>query len=333
VASTIVPRLLEVVPVPRPISLTNQARGFAERPIDSLADVVAHELAHSAPFGGLNDEYGRNFPGPGPDLTAPHDVTFVEGALNTELLENAIAGGGPGLDLGQIKWNLERVEGAARVVDIKTVGSDIEISINAEDALRWPQLQAGRPLVLRRGILSGPGTNAAHVGSDPAMQAPMPVKLVAFDLNQQTIRCSLTIGILAPIVSAAFPRGSVIIAPRLDNTGSPLTMIDPAVANVLVANGPINPSDHNQNACTEHLPIELPDIPFFRWPAHHLRAIAAYEVGARFNCGVIRPTADCKMRTVDDASGFPVDFCHICKYVIANSVDPATLVEIDKEYP
>jgi len=325
-ASAVVPRLLEVSPVPRPISAADRKRGFAERPIDALMDVVAHELAHSSQLGSLSDEYG----GPrAPNPAINHDVDFVEKALNSELLANARAGAGPGLNLAQIKWNLERVDGAARVEAIRAVGATIEIDINTENAARWPALAAGRLLMLRAASLASPAPGAAHVGSMPASPAPQSLNFISFDPGAQTIRCSI-LGAAAPAqVVATFPPGSVILAPRL-SAGAAVRIIPAALGARLAANGQFSPSGAN---CAPAQAPAPPKVPGFVWPAHQLQAVAAYEVGAGFNCGVIRPTGECKMRTIVQTTEPPIDFCFVCKYAMVYEIDPATLAVLDGEYP
>ena len=314
-ASTVVPRLLEVSPVPRPISAADVKRGFATRPIDSLMDVVAHELAHSPPLSELSDEYGGRRHAP--NLANNHDVDFVENALNSELLANARAGAGPGLNLAQIKWNLERVDGAARVEAIRAVGTGIEIDINVEDALRWPALTAGPLLLLRSASLSAPAPGAAHVGTIHANPAPQFLNLISFDFVAQTIRCSVQ-GAAAPAqVVNIFPPGSVILAPRLSG-GAAVQIIPAALGARLAANGQFSPSSAN---CVPVQTPAPPNVPGFVSPAHQLQAVAAYEVGASFNCGVIRPTGECKMRTVIQTNESPTDFCFVCKYAMVYQID------------
>lgn len=326
-ASTAVPRLLEVVPVPRPISATNRALGFQERPLDSLVDVVAHELAHSPALGSLNDEYGgRTHP---PDPTDSDDATFVEESPNCQLIANSQAGAGPGLNSQQIKWNWERAEGAARVETIRANGAEIEIGITTEDAFQWPTLAVGRLLILRGRNLAVPASGSAHVGAKPAAAPPQSLNLVAFDRANQLIRCSVLGTATAAQVAAGFRPGDVIVAPRL-LAGATMQIIPAALGARLASSGPFNPSGAG---CVETIPPVPPNIPGFVWPANHLQAIAAYEAGAGFNCGAIRPSGECKMRTVVQLTEPPVEFCYVCKYAMTYLIQPAQLAAIDAEYP
>jgi len=326
-ASTVVPRLLDVVPVPRPISAAHRALGFQERPLDSLMDVIAHELAHSTPLGSLNDEYGgRNQP---PDPTSLSAVTFVENAPNSQLIANSRAGAGPGLNVQQIKWNWERAEGAARIETIRANGSEIEIGLNADDAFQWPTLDAGRRLTLGSRNLAVPAPGSTQVGSSPASPAPQSVNLVSFDRSSQIIRCTVLGAATAAQVVAAFRPGDVILIPRLF-AGATMRVIPAALSARLAVAGPFSPSGAG---CVETIPPVPPNVPGFAWPANHLQAVAAYEAGAGFNCGVIRPSGECKMSTVVQLTEPPVEFCYVCKYAMAYTIAPAQLAAIDAEYP
>lgn len=322
-ASTVIPRVLEVAPVPRPISAAHRKLGFQEMPLDALMDTVAHELAHSDSLGKLNDEYGDQYGSADP--AKPEVITFVEDTPNTQLIDNVRAGAGPGLNVMQIKWNLERVDGAARVETIRAAGAEIEIGLTLEDALRWPTLAAGRLLTLRSGNLAAPAPGSKHVGTTPANPIPQPLNLVSFDLLATTIRCTV-LGPAAPVqVVTTFPPGSVILVPRLF-AGATVRVIPAALDARLAATGPFSPSGAN---CRPVAKPAAPNVARFAWPRNQLQAVAAYEVGAGFDCGVIRPTGECKMRTIAP----PTEFCYICKYAMVYAIDPTLLAAIDSEYP
>jgi hypothetical protein len=321
--STVIPRLLEVALVPRPISVEHDRLGFMDAPLDVLVNTVAHEIAHSVSLGKLNDEYGEG--GRPPNQAILQEVTFVEQAPNTQLIANARAGIGPGLNGRLIKWNWERVEGAARVETIRADGVQIVISVSMEDARRWPMLSAGRLLTLRGENLGGPVPGSTLVGSTPASPAPQSLTLVSFDLTARTIRCTvLGAASLAQIV-ATFPPGSVLVVPRL-LAGASDYIIPGALVRHLAGHGPFSPSGNN---CAPAHPVKPPTVIGFAWPRNQLQAVAAYEVGALFNCGVIHPAGECKMGTINP----PTEFCYVCKYAMVYAIDPALLAAIDREYP
>jgi hypothetical protein len=121
----------------------------------------------------------------------------------------------------------------------------------------------------------------------------------------------------------------VILVPRLF-AGATVRIIPAALAAQLAAAGQFSPSNAQCLPAAKPAP---PNVPGFVWPRHQLQAVAAYEVGAGFDCGVIRPTGECKMRTVVQTTEPPVEFCFVCKYAIVNAIDPASLATIDREYP
>jgi hypothetical protein len=327
-ASATVPRLLEVVPVPRPISQAQRALGFNQRPLDSLLDVVAHELGHADALGGMSDEYADSNRGRA-SAANQGDITFVENAPNSQMLANARAGAGPGLDGTRIKWNWERVDGAARVESITVAGNDtIAIEIIGEHAVRLPTLDAGRLLLLRDAQLDRPAPRSPLTGTLTVLPAPQGLNLVSFDIAAQRLVCRILGGTPPATVANTFPVGSVLVVPRLF-AGATVTVIPALIAADLAANGPFSPSSAQ---CQPAQPAARA-IQGFHYPANQLRAVAAYEVGAGFHCGAIRPCGECKMRTVVQLTEPPVDFCYVCKYAMTFAVDPSQLPAIDTEYP
>jgi hypothetical protein len=58
--------------------------------------------------------------------------------------------------------------------------------------------------------------------------------------------------------------------------------------------------------------------------------IGIYEGGSYHDCGVFRPAGRCKMRTAHVKT---MPFCHVCRYLIVDRVDPTKHSELDKFYP
>jgi hypothetical protein len=319
VPSTAVTGLFDVEPVPVPLSAAAVRQGFKQRPIWSLADVLAHELGHTVPLGGLNDEYAS---GNGPPTSAPA-IAFVEKSANTQVLANAVATGGghPGvaIDPDRLKWNWERAEAAAEIDDLTGSGAQVAIVLNAENWTRWPKGSVGRSVLLRQR-----GTLEAGV--------PKSELLVIQSLDPAT----QTIHVATPATSAEalitlFSARGVVVMPVVDAARAARHLVDPLVIGAL-ATGPFSPSP----GCVPNPHPAPPAIPGLPRLHDHNRLVAAFESGAGFDCGVIRPSADCKMRTAGDASAqfVPVDFCFACKYVITEAVDPGSHGELDRtSYP
>jgi hypothetical protein len=315
--SNAVPGLVEVAPVAKPLNFWSNAHrtGFRDRPLASMADRVGHELAHSAAFGGLNDEYsGRRLIGPAPAAFRQ----FVESGPNTQMLVAGIRTAAGGVAAARIKWNWPRAVGGAVVRTIAGAGQTLRVGIDVEDISRWPDLTAGRAIILR--------------GRNLASNQPAPVTLThhSTDLGNQEIELAIAPPDTAATLIARFPPESVLLVPRVDRNGQIVTLIDPAVAVELAANGPFTRSGAN---CTPVANPQAPEVPNLRFSWTRDQLIGAYEPGAGADCQVIRPAVACKMRTVIDMREPPVGFCFACKYAIVDRIDPAAHEALDREYP
>jgi hypothetical protein len=63
--------------------------------------------------------------------------------------------------------------------------------------------------------------------------------------------------------------------------------------------------------------------------------IGVYEGGGYVECGIFRPAGRCRMRTGLDTT---IPFCHVCRYLIVDAIDPSKHGELDskmysKQYP
>jgi hypothetical protein len=190
-------------------------------------------------------------------------------------------------------------------------------------------LSAGRLLTLRHARLDVPHPASTQVGNLTAPPAPQSLNLVSFNAGTGVLVCRV-LGATPPAqVAAAFPAGSVLLVPRLF-AGATVTIIPNQIAAELAARGPFSPSSAQ---CQPAPRPAVRAIAGFRYPANQLHAVAAYEVGAGFACGAIRPSGECKMRIVVANTEPPTEFCYVCKYAMTNAVDPSLLPTIDREYP
>jgi hypothetical protein len=82
----------------------------------------------------------------------------------------------------------------------------------------------------------------------------------------------------------------------------------------------------NKNA---DYPIDIAD---FKSPCKAYKLIGVYEGASQYTGMVYRPAGLCKMRTSSDPSFFKEstsarvgdgEFCHVCKYLIVNRVNPS----------
>src|SRR5262249_35231656 len=73
-------------------------------------------------------------------------------------------------------------------------------------------------------------------------------------------------------------------------------------------------------------PDDPVDIPNFKPPCKSYKVVGLYEGAGTWTGMVYRPAGMCKMRSDDG------EFCHVCKYLIINRVDPGNHALMDKLY-
>ena len=84
--------------------------------------------------------------------------------------------------------------------------------------------------------------------------------------------------------------------------------------------------DHAGTMSPTNLPPGFTLPPALAAPAD---LIGVYEGGAGHDCGMFRPSGRCKMRAQFDAT---VPFCHVCRYLIVDRLDPTKHGELDALY-
>jgi hypothetical protein len=75
-------------------------------------------------------------------------------------------------------------------------------------------------------------------------------------------------------------------------------------------------------------PTNLPRLRTKPRVVHNI--IGIYEGGGGHDCGVFRPAGHCKMRNSHDRT---IPFCHVCRYIMVDTLDPTRHGELDKLYP
>jgi hypothetical protein len=72
------------------------------------------------------------------------------------------------------------------------------------------------------------------------------------------------------------------------------------------------------------------DLPGIDWCfKNKTRIIGLYEGGAQRARDIFHPAGNCMMRDDHDEAA---EFCHVCRYVIVDMVDPSKHFEIDLDY-
>jgi hypothetical protein len=127
-----------------------------------------------------------------------------------------------------------------------------------------------------------------------------------------------------------------LIRPRRNAGAEVALAAAPILTHIAVSNGPLNaPSATPGAACVASgnsgsvmTPTNLPVLS--RTPRVKADIIGIYEGGDHHDCGVFRPAGRCRMR---DSDVITIPFCHVCRYVIVDTVDPTKHGELDKLYP
>jgi hypothetical protein len=292
-----------------------------------VASVVAHECGHAF---GLGDEYG--------DLRL--GVFLPPKAIEPPNLQQEAAISFP--------------PGASRVFDA--------------DKIRWLW-----PRIIKAGVLAGPpddqgnpqankllvrlraGHGKPFVIGDLVRIRKVPVrKTTASDPHARILFRVVLEGADSVMVEHATPGGTRfdVSDPDLSDPTQIFTLnctsiqpgveqmlvADPIKAHIAASDRPLNalPGPAHQGAdCVPGgppkavaTPTNVP--PLKKSPSQLADIIGLYDGGGYRDCGVFRPTGQCKMRSGFDKTTL---FCHVCRYVIVDAVDPTKHVELDKLYP
>jgi hypothetical protein len=163
-----------------------------------------------------------------------------------------------------------------------------------------------------------------------------------------------------PTVPPTPPTSPIIFAPVLDKHGDPLPIMSPLVSNSIKDSLVPNSRKPGQ-ACVSRIPS--PKDPEFEVPAQEKvlsmpaavrsalsirnlsKVVGLYDKGALLNCGVFHPTGYCAMQQSTEAfaikrhpftviyrAGGNTEFCHVCRYILIDIVDPTLHAEFDDLY-
>ena len=187
--------------------------------------------------------------------------------------------------------------------------------------------------VTSSGSAGGPASTTRRRASDSRVVDPGGVDYAAD---------TVAVTPLGPFTPADWPVGSVLIRPRrgaataADPLGPDLPLVAPFIRDHLAASGiPLNrvPPSPARAACardgnTPQPALNLPaGLPPGR-PALTAEIVGLYDGGARYFCGVYRPTGICLMRRSDRV----YRFCPVCRYVMVDAREPTMHRVIDADY-
>lgn len=294
-----------------------------EPDIDECINTVAHEFGHSF---NLGDEY-ESYVGDEPAASNQYDnVTSLSNInLDANFLVNRK------FDPDKVKWfSLYRmILSDTLVKDSEIQGSTkIKVSIPPGNIGKWVEAKKQNVDVRLRRIKTNPEGG----------QLPFPVGDSDFLTDLQIESIDETNGAMVlsgdpmPAPGPVFPPGSLLFVPRRDSAHKLLFVVETKVREKLIqTNLPLN-TDPDTTKVSKQADVPV-DIAGFTPPCKSYKVIGVYE-GAEYKTGMVyRPAGLCKMRKSSDAGEGDGEFCHVCKYLIVNRVDPGLHALLDEKYP
>jgi hypothetical protein len=133
-----------------------------------------------------------------------------------------------------------------------------------------------------------------------------------------------------------FHRGSVLYLPKRDKPTDPLPQVllkEKVRINLATRKLPLNRDPDTTIVNNEaDKPV---DIANFNLPCRSFRLIGVYEGALHATAGAYRPAGLCKMRTSGVTPKEHDDgvFCHVCRWLIVNRVNPGLHAMLDTTYP
>ncbi|MCL4876369.1 MAG: hypothetical protein KJ064_06915 [Anaerolineae bacterium] len=292
--------------------------------IDDIINTVAHEFGHSF---NLGDEY-EDFPADQPDAYDGYDNLA---ALSTIKLDNNFLTNRK-FNVDKIKWfDLLRMQVSDTLIkDSETEGGEIKVTIDRRFIGRWVEAKKQNlEAYLRKMDITPVGRQLPlKVGDDHYL-----VRLTIGNINQANGTILLGGLELPPEPFPVFPAGSLVFIPKRNSAGELMFVVEKKVLDKLKStNLPLNRDTDTSKINKEaDDPIDITD---FKPPCKSYKLVGIYEGGGTYTGMVYRPSGLCKMRKSSDAGTGDGEFCHVCKYLIVNRVDPGLLAILDgKHYP
>jgi hypothetical protein len=350
------------------LKLTNTARGtstmdIATPPVSMwdqtlLPTVVAHEFAHAL---GLADEYGD---GGGRRLEIDHQEPNL---LDKRIITTTAPGPPPRISstvynkTQEIKWLWPRLTKAGVLNGTpQKSGTGLRVPL---------QNDHGKPFAFGDIVRFRATPVKVRPSLDPlTMFAPgLSFIVTSHDNNSVNVALGHPGGVIVdvnlPIPASSDPRGwgdiflslfkpglkCALICPRRapgPGGGVELKLVSEIIrSHIAISNAPLNAPPGNETAGRETAacvaaggvgsgrmtPTNLPPgfVPPFAVAGAPSDIIGIYEGGGGHDCGVFRPAGRCKMR---EAFAQGVPFCHVCRYILVDRVDPTKHGELDAIY-
>ncbi|ANN19114.1 hypothetical protein SD37_28150 [Amycolatopsis orientalis] len=291
-----------------------------------VTDVVTHEFGHSF---NLADEYEDA----GSTNDAPDAGSAVEkSADNVTRLGVVRVGTTRAIDAAKVKWTaLPRIEKSARLVkaSVDDAGRGIKVFIDPRRIRDWSGFKGTADRVYLRKIAPTALGVQLPLGTSPAEYVP---ELSVVDVDPSNGGLTLK-GATMPQPSqyAGFAAGSLLYVP-MKRSGQALSVVrEDVLAFLKTTKKPMNSDPNHVDANTgPDIPLPIGGVD----PGFLPRGLlGVYEGADHWPGGNYRPAGECKMRD-QSALGDSGQFCHVCKWLIVNRVDPAWHAWLeDRFYP
>lgn len=273
-------------------------------------NTVSHEFGHSF---NLGDEY-ESRSGDATAASAPYDNIAAFGTIQL----TPAGATGREIDPSLLKWaSLPRITRAARLVaNAAKVGANIEVMIDPDWIGPFDLAKhKAETVVLRDWNPTDDGGQLANVTEVGGLSVN--------DADFNSGKVVLSGPGIPGALPATFGPGSMIYVQRKNDAGQTLALIEREVlAHLNAHNLPLNKDTDNQKSSKDDdVPVSIDGS--FKAPCSSSTLIGVFE-GANYVSGkMYRPAGACKMRK--SAGGF----CHVCKWLITNRVDPNRHIWVD----
>ncbi|MET0793620.1 MAG: hypothetical protein ABW061_19020 [Polyangiaceae bacterium] len=320
---------------------------FSARPESRETRLFAHEFSHSFSLG---DEYGGD---EASRLTQP-TVDRAQRAFPNLQSPNSLKRAGS-IHGDEIKWRWPRLSWAAELIGPITPGAGgvFEAPIRANHALAFP---IGELVHLRFRDIDFGYRDVRYIERSAYLtklpQVSVPLRLVeTFETGTPSVvnvrlRVDAAAAFPYPAEStvqaadfaAQFPAGSIVYRPTrapdvaYDAVSYPYAEVMAKNIREFITQRVADGDDGTIGAAGLGFPQE-PDYSGFTFPhcfptAQYPHVVALYAGGIGNDTGIYHPTGDCMMSNEYRGS----QFCHVCKYMLVDAIDPSKHSFLDREY-
>lgn len=300
--------------------------------IDEIINTIAHEIGHSF---NLADEY-EEVGGASSDSRINADFGTDNATRLGFIFANGTVAGGQvtfndeTIDVSKVKWmDLPRmIVSDALLKDAELVPPVVKLTVDKRHIATWTAAKnRGDKVFLRSRQFTAAG-GQLPLSSAPAEFLP-DLAIGAVDEALGTVL--IPAAGLPAITSHVFLEGAVLYVPRRNPDDSPRMVAEPEVrAHQLSTKRPLNEKTDTTKVNDEEDDPE--DIPGFIPPCKGYKMIGVYEGGNHNAARSYRPAGLCKMRKGSDVGTGDGEFCHVCKWLIVNRVDPGLHAVLDDKY-